>query len=181
MRKMLMLVGPICAGKTKLAEKLIEKGFVKNKSNFYSIEKCRHDFGDGNMSGEFFAWANFLQQIEHPPTNDNAIYEFSGTGRNVFNVSGAMQFSKKSGDVEWIVAYCLAPERVILERFPTKTYNAPCPYPMDNVQGSLAYMNEELKKTYSNRREWDGAERLKFNMNVEDYGTIADEIIQAFQ
>lgn len=133
------------------------------------------------MSGEFFAWANFLQTIEHPPTADNAIYEYSGTGRNTFNVSGAINFSKKAGDIEWIVAYCLAGERIVMERFPTKIYNAPCPYPMDNPKDSLDYMNRELKKTYENGREWDGAKRLKFNMAVETYDAIADEIISAFQ
>ncbi|MDD3412532.1 MAG: hypothetical protein PHY47_00875 [Lachnospiraceae bacterium] len=181
MRQALLLVGPICSGKTTLANKLIEKKFIKNRSNFYSIEQCRYNFGDGQMSGEFFAWANFLQSMEHPPVNDNAIYEFSGTGRNVFNVAKAIEFSSRNGDIEWIVAYCLAGEKTILERFPTKQYDAPCPYPMDNPKNSLEYMNNELKKTFQNAYEWNGSKRLKLNLSSPDLDSIADEIMGAFQ
>lgn len=181
MSNCVMLVGPICSGKTKLAEELIKKGFINKPSNFYSIEQCRRDFGDGNMSGEFFAWANFLQQIEYPPSNDNAIYEFSGTGRNVFNVSGAIKLSKEMAEANWVVVYCLAPKQVLVERFPNKTYDAPCPYTMDNAEGSIDFMNTELKKSYTADYQWDRSPKLKFNMNTDDYGNIADQIINHFQ
>lgn len=181
MANCVLLVGPICSGKSKLAEKLIEKGFVSKASNNYSIEQCRKDFGDNKMSGEFFAWANFLQQIEFPPTNDNAIYEFSGTGRNTYNVSQSMAYSKQNEEANWVVVYCLAPKDVILERFPNKTYDAPCPYKMENPEGSIDFMNGELKKSYTADWQWDRSPKLKFNMNVDDYGEIADAIINHFQ
>lgn len=180
--KAILLVGPICAGKTKLAEKLIEKGFIKKKSNFYSIEQNRYTFGNNLMSGEMFAWANFLQQIEEPPTNDNVIYEFSGTGKNVFNVSSAMKYSKESNpEINWLVVYCLAPENIILARYPNKTYDAPMPYKFDNPTTSLQYMNTDLKKSYDNSREWNSSPRIKLNMNVETYDGLADHIINYFK
>lgn len=181
MANCVLLVGPICSGKSTLAEKLTEKGFINNKSNFYSIEQCRYDFGDGQMSGEMFAWANFLQQIEYPPANDNAVYEFSGTGRNVFNVSGAIKFAQQQNpENKWVVVYCLAATDVLMARYPNKTYDSPCPYELNNPESSINYMNGELKDTYSNARQWNGSPKLKFNMNVEDYGPIADEIINSF-
>lgn len=181
MANCVLLVGPLCSGKTKLAEKLAEKGFIQNKSNFYSIEQNRRDFGDGQMSGEMFAWANFLQQLECPPSNDNAVYEFSGTGRNVFNVSGSIKYAKAQSQANWLVVYCLAATDVIMQRYPNKVYDAPIPYNLgDNVEGSINYMNGELKDTYNNARQWDASNKLKFNMNVEDYGPIADEIINHF-
>ena len=178
-----LLVGPLCAGKTKLAEKLIEKKFLKFKSNSYSIETCRRLHGDNSMSGELFAWANFLQQIESPPDNDNGIYEFSGTGRQVFNVSWAMKTSVfRDPKNQWLVVYCLAPKSVLLERSKTKVYDAPCPFKMDNVESSIDFMNIELKKNFDNQREWCNAPRLKFNMNVDDnYDAIANEIIAYFK
>jgi hypothetical protein len=181
MTNCVLLVGPLCSGKTMLAEKLAEKAFIKNESNFYSIEQNRKDFGDGQMSGEMFAWANFLQQMEYPPTNDNAIYEFSGTGRNVFNVSGAIEYAKGQAECNWVVVYCLAATDVLMARYPNKTYDAPIPYNLGgNVESSINYMNGELKDTYGNARQWNSSTKLKFNMNVEDYGPIADEIINHF-
>lgn len=182
MSKAVLLIGPICSGKTELAKKLMEKGFVKKKSNYYSIEQNRCAYGNGLMSGEMFAWANFLQQIEQPPSNDNAIYEFSGTGRNVFNVSAAMRYSKEQNvGLEWIVVYCLAPETTIMERYPKKKYDAPMPYKLDDAISSLDFMNGQLKKSYEDSREWCGSEKLKFNMNVEDYSEIADAIMAKFK
>lgn len=179
MTKCVMLVGPMCAGKTLLAEKLIEKKFLNNESNFYSIEQNRRDFGDGQMSGEMFAWANFLQQIEYPAT-DGGIYEFSGTGKNLFNVSKAMAFASQKSDAKWLVVYCLAPKNVLMERFPTKTYDSPCPYTLDNPSSSIEWMNGQLKESYEDQRQWNGNPKMKFNMDVEDYGQFADAIMEHF-
>jgi hypothetical protein len=181
MSKCLLLVGPLCSGKTKLAEKLIELGFLKNKSNFYGIEQSRHLLSDGTMAGEFDAWAGFLRQLQSPPANDNAIYEFSGTGRNVFNVGWAMKDAVlDNSKVEWLVVYCLAGEKTILTRYPSKTYNAPCPYVFDDVKQSLSYMNSDLAKTYGESKHWNHAPKLKFDMNVENYDGIAKEILAFF-
>lgn len=182
MSKCVLLVGPLCSGKSKLAEKLIEKKFINLKSNYYSIETCRRLHGDGSMSGEYFAWANFLQQIELPPDNDNAIYEFSGTGRQVFNVGWSMRSAQMADPTtSWLVVYCLAPKTVLLERSKTKVYNAPCPFKMDNISSSIDYMNNELKENFGKDNTWNFAPKLKFNMEVDDnYDAIANEIIAYF-
>ncbi len=181
MSKCLLLVGPICSGKTKLAETLIEKGFLKNKSNLYGIEQSRRILSDATMAGELDAWASFLRQIQSPPSNDNSIYEFSGTGRHVYSVSWAIEHSRKEDkNTQWIVAYCLAPLDVIKSRFPNKKYDAPMPFEMGSPLNSVEWTNSELKKSYENPREWAGIQRLKFNMNVENYNKIADEIINSF-
>jgi hypothetical protein len=182
MSKCVMLVGPVCSGKTKLAETLIEKGFLKNKSNFYGIEFSRKLISDGTMAGELDAWASFLRQIQSPPSNDNSICEFSGTGRHTYSVSWAIEHSKKqSSKVEWVVVYCLAPKDIIALRFPNKIYDAPIPFSMGSPLDSVDWTNLELKKSYENSREWGGAPKLKFNMNVENYNKIADEIIAHFK
>lgn len=181
MSKCLLLVGPLCAGKTSLAEELIKQGFIKNKSNFYGIEQSRRLLSDGSMAGEMDAWAGFLRQIQSPPTNDNAIYEFSGTGRHVFSVGWGMKAAQlESKKVEWLVVYCMVGEKTMMERYPSKKYDAPCPFEMNDPIGSLAYMNTELTKSYSNAREWNSAAKLKFNMNVKDYEETAKEILAFF-
>lgn len=181
MSKCVMLVGPLCSGKTKLAETLIQKNFLKNKSNFYGIEQSRKLLSDGTMAGELDSWASFLRQIQSPASNDNAIYEFSGTGRHVYSVSWAMSYSiKENPKVEWLVVYCLAPEVTIRERLPNKKYDTPMPFDMGDPLASLAWMNGELKKSYENNREWNSSAKMKFNMNVENYDQIADEIIAFF-
>lgn len=181
MNKCVMLVGPLCAGKTMLAEKLTELGFLKNESNFYSIEKSRYLLGDGSMAGELDAWGGFLRQIQSPASNDNSIYEFSGTGRHVFSVSWAMKSALiENPNTEWLVVYCLVGQKTMLTRFPSKNYDAPCPFKLDDPVASLAYMNQELAKSYENEREWNSSARLKFDMNVEDYTEIAKEIIAFF-
>jgi hypothetical protein len=181
MSKAVLLVGPLCSGKTKLAEKLIELGFLKNKSNFYGIEQSRHLLSDGTMAGELDAWAGFLRQIQSPASNDNAIYEFSGTGRHVYSVSWAMSHAvKENPKVEWLVVYCLVGEKTMLTRFPSKVYNAPCPFELGDPVGSLNYMNGELSKSYNNGREWNASPKLKFDMNVENYDGIAKEVLAFF-
>lgn len=181
MSKCVMLVGPVCSGKTKLAETLIEKGFLKNKSNFYGIEQSRKLISNGRMSGELDAWGAFLNQIESPASNDNAIYEFSGTGRHVYSVGWSISYSKKQDSKnEWLIVYCLASKDVITARFPNKVYDAPLPFNMGSPLNSVDYTNDELKKSYENSREWDSSPKLKFNMNVENYNKIADEIIAFF-
>jgi hypothetical protein len=181
MSKLLLLVGPVCAGKTKLAEMLIEKGFLKNKSNFYGIEQSRKLISDGTMAGELDAWASFLRQMQSPASNDNAIYEFSGTGRHVYSVAWSMNYAKKqSSKNEWLVVYCLASDEVIKSRFPNKVYDAPIPFNMGSPLDSVSHTNGELKKSWENAREWDSSPKLKFNMNVDNYDKISDEIIAFF-
>ena len=181
MSKCILLIGPICSGKTTLAEQLIASGFIKNKSNFYGIEQSRRLISDGTMAGELDAWAGFLRQMQSPPSNDNAVYEFSGTGRHVYSVSWAMAHAKKiNPKVEWVVCYCLAPRATIEERFPNKEYDTPMPFNMGSPLNSIDWVNNELKKSYENYREWDSAPKLKFNMNVENYDEIVKEITGFF-
>lgn len=177
----LLLVGPMCSGKTDLAKTLIAKGFLKNKSNFYGIEQSRRLLSDGTMAGELDSWGQFLRQIQSPASNDNAIFEFSGTGRHVYSVSWAIGHSiKENLKNKWLVVYCLAPESTIKERLPNKVYNIPMPFDMGDPMASLNWMNSELKKSYDNQHEWNSSAKLKFNMNVENYNQIADEILAFF-
>lgn len=182
MSNCVLLVGPICSGKTTLAETLTKRGFLKNKSNFYGIEQSRRLLSDSTMAGELDAWATFLRQIQSPSSNDNCLYEFSGTGRHVYSVSWAMSHAQKENSkVRWLVVYCLAPIETIKARFPNKKYDAPMPFEMGSPLNSVQWTNEELKKSYENNREWNGAPKLKFNMNVENYEQIAEEIENFFK
>jgi adenylate kinase family enzyme len=175
-----LVVGPIGSGKTLLLAQLAEKGFVKRKSNIYSIDSNRMDFGNGFMSGEFFAWGNFLQQIENPPTNDNAGYEFSGTGRNVFNVAKAIAHSKEQVDCKWLVVYCLAPKPVLVERLAGREYNVPLPYTFSSPESSIDWMNTELKKSWTNNNEWDRTHKVRFNTGTETPEEMANKVIEYF-
>jgi hypothetical protein len=181
MSKCVLLVGPVCSGKTKLAETLTIKGFLKNKSNAYGIEQSRRLLSDSTHAGELEAWASFIRQMQSPPSNDNAIYEFSGTGRHVYTVGEAIKYSyKQNSKTEWVICYCLASKENIVARFPNKKYDAPMPFDMGSPLDSIEWTNGELKKSFENPRDWNSAAKLKFNMNVENYDKIADEIISFF-
>lgn len=176
----LILVGPLVSGKTTIASKLIEKGFCK-ESNFHSIEKSRREHSSGTYSGEMFAWADFLQKVEEPASNDNNIYEFSGTGRNVWNISQAINLAKEKENSKWLIVYVLADEEVLMDRVQTKVYDAPCPYPMTNPRSSIQFMNQELKKTLDNSREWAGSPKIVVRSDMKSVEEAADQIIKVVE
>jgi hypothetical protein len=141
----LLIIGSLCSGKTSIAQELIKRGFCK-ESNYHSIEQCRRKHSDGTFSGEMFAWANFLQAIEQPALNTNNIYEFSGTGRNNWNVGEAMKYAQRKDGQDWYVVITAAPDEELIKRTKGKKYDAPCPYLMTDIPKSVAFMSKEIKE-----------------------------------
>ena len=90
------------------------------------------------------------------------------------------EFSKTQHNVKWLIVYCLAGKKVLLERFPSKTYDAPCPYELNDPSGSVDFMYGELKKSYFADWQWNFTEKVKYDMDVENYDLIAEEIIKKF-
>lgn len=141
----LLIIGSLCSGKTSIAQELIKRGFCK-ESNYHSIEQCRRKHSDGTFSGEMFAWANFLRTIEQPAVNTNNIYEFSGTGRNNWNVGEAMKYAQRKDGQDWFVIITAAPDEELVKRTKGKVYDAPCPYLMTDVPKSVAFMSKEIRE-----------------------------------
>ena len=171
----IIFVGPLASGKTAIAEELIKRELVR-ESDYHSIEKARRKHSSGSYSGEMFAWANFLQSIEEPAANHHNIYEFSGTGRNVWNVSEAMRVTKAEGE-KWVVFYVLAAKDALEERVKEKTYDAPCPYVFDNPAGSIDFMNKDLKKTLDDSRSWSGSPKVVVRTDLKNIDECVEQIL----
>lgn len=75
----ILLIGNICSGKTT-ASKILEKDL---KMKHLCIDDMRKIHCDGTQSGENKAWSEIFKMLEK---EDNLIFEFSGTGRNVRTV-----------------------------------------------------------------------------------------------
>ena len=172
----ILFVGPLGGGKTTLANRLVEMGFCK-ESNYHSIEKYRRSVGNGHHSGEFLAWSQLLLAIESPAENDNNIYEFSGTGRNVWNVTEAMNLSKGRGQ-DWLIVYCLAESSVLESRASKIVYDAPCPFQMDNINSSIDYMNKELKKSFTDINSWNGTRKTIIRTDIRDIENSVTNILE---
>jgi len=172
----IVLVGPLASGKTAIADKLIEKE-IANFSDYYSVEMARREHSDGTYAGEMDAWAKFLRKIQD--AGGNGIFEFSGTGRNVWNVSEAMRDTISNRDQKWMVVYVLADESVLIDRALQKTYDAPCPYELNDPRASIKFMNTDLKKTYENSRSWASAPKIVVRSDMKDIDAAADQIINA--
>jgi len=171
----ILLIGNMSTGKTSIAESLIKKGFIGEKQ-FYSIDSLRREYSDGTMAGEFYAWANMLEAVQHPHPTGNGIYEFSGTGKNAWFFRECIKYSKENHDVDWIVVYCLADRNVLMGRIKDKTYDVPLPYDLDPIKG-VDYISAELQKKYGSRY-WNAREiTVRTDQNSPE--EIADEILKS--
>lgn len=139
-----LFVGNIASGKTTLADALCKKiDGIRD-----SIDDYRKEVSNGSFSGEFQAWAEMLNAIEHPAPNTHAAYEFSGTGKNAWFVSKCIQSSQKEHGSKWMTVYCLADRSVLIERCKDRVYDIPLPYKLGPAVNSIDYMGEELKKNF---------------------------------
>lgn len=172
----ILIIGSLASGKTALAEELVKRNFCK-KENFHSIEQNRRDFSDATFSGEMFAWAHFLRQIENPVVGENNIYEFSGTGRNNWNVGEAMKYSQLKGVQKWVVVITAAEENILLERAKKKQYDAPCPYVMVDLYESIDYMNGQLKEALKTKYAFASAQRIVLRTDSATVEECADKLI----
>lgn len=171
-----LLVGPLASGKTTIAEKLLERGFA---NNYDSVELCRRAHSSGSHAGEMLAWARFLESIEEPEEGNN-VFEFSGTGRFVYSVGEAIR-STFDDKQKWLVVYVLADEEVLLQRALEKTYDAPCPYELNDPRASINFMNQDLKKTLENSRAWASAPKIVVRTDLKNVDEAVDQIINVVE
>ena len=152
-----LIIGNIAAGKSSLADALIEKEFVK-KENVFDIDDLRKECSDGTFAGEFRAWAKMLEMIQYPPPADNAIYEFSGTGKNAWFVREAIKYSKENAsNTNWRVVYCSSDKKELLKRTENRVYDTPMPYVFSDIGRSLDFIGGELSSRY-NTNYWGSPE-----------------------
>jgi len=170
----LLIIGNIAAGKTSLSDALINNGFC-TKNNYYSIDDLRKEHSDGTFAGEFLAWANMLEAIQRPSSNQNSIYEFSGTGKNAWFVREAIKYSKENHKANWLVVYCLCDRNELLKRMEGRTYNVPIPYTFDNPSSSITYMSGDLQKKYGTYY-WN-AEETTVRTDQKDAEHLAKEVM----
>jgi deoxyadenosine/deoxycytidine kinase len=152
----LLIIGNIASGKTSIAEELIKKEFATDL-NYSSIDALRRGFSDGTYAGEFLAWSKMLSKIQNPPSNENAIFEFSGTGKNAWFVREAIKISKNQHKANWRIIYCSCDSQVLKERCKDRVYDVPIPYKFNNVESSIAFIGGELAERY-NKNYWDSPE-----------------------
>lgn len=189
MSNCVLLVGAMGSGKTKIAEALMDKGFIKNDS-YTSIETARRKFGNHKVSGEYEAWAELFERVEEPATNDNAIFEFSGTGKNVPSMGKAIEISKREGH-KWLVVYTqpflkdkTKGRAELLKRAMGQNYDAPMPWDLSNSEGamkrSIEFMTDDLNKSYGQAYAWGQSTKMILDTGVNTPEQCADKIIEYF-
>lgn len=152
----LLIIGNISAGKTSIAEELIKQRFL-NSNDYHSIDELRKDLSDGTFAGEFLAWSKMLAKIQEPPKDGNAVFEFSGTGKNAWFVREAIRLSKTNAKANWRIIYCSCDSQILKERCKHKKYDVPLPYKFTNLESSIAFIGSELAERY-NKNYWDSPE-----------------------
>lgn len=173
----ILFVGPLAGGKTEIINELIAQDFAK-ESDYHSIEKTRRQYSSGSYAGEMFAWAHFLEAVEQPASKVNNLYEFSGTGRNVWNVSETIRNTFEQ-DEKWLVIYVLAEKKVLVERATAKTYDAPCPYELTNINESVDYMNSDLKKTLAKSHSWASVPKIIIRTDLNTKEECVTKVLEA--
>lgn len=139
----LLILGNIASGKTTISKGLVEKIGGKHTS----IDELRRELSDGTYAGEFKAWAEMLERIQHPNPNGE-IFEFSGTGKNAWFVRECIKNSTEKHNAEWLTIYCLCDRSVLLERCDGRTYDIPIPYNFSSIESSLDFMGRDLEKKF---------------------------------
>lgn len=139
----LLIIGNIASGKTTLSEKIVEKLGGKHTS----IDNLRREFSDGTFAGEFKAWGEMLDRIQHPDPHGE-IFEFSGTGKNAWFTREAIKYSQEKHNAEWLVVYCLCDKAELVNRCEGRTYDVPIPYNFGSPVSSIAFMSEDLRKKH---------------------------------
>ena len=140
----ILIIGNIASGKSTLAEELSKA----LSCEIFSIDDMRKEYSDGTFAGEFMAWSKMLEVIQHPEPSGAGVYEFSGTGKNTWFVREAMKYSQEHHKAKWLTVYCLCDKPTLLKRLENRTYNIPIPYNFGNPEASVAWMSNELQKTY---------------------------------
>lgn len=152
----LLIIGNIASGKTSIAEEFIKQEYL-NSNDYSSIDEWRRDHSDGTFAGEFLAWSKMLATIQGASKDKNAIYEFSGTGKNAWFVREAIKLSKSQSNANWRIIYCSCDSQVLKERSKTRKYDVPLPYKFSNIESSIAFIGSELAEKY-NKNYWDSPE-----------------------
>lgn len=173
----IILIGPLASGKTSIARGLIEREKF-SVNDFHSIESMRREHSDGTYAGEMDAWAKFLRKVQD--ADGSTLLEFSGTGRNVWNVSEAMRNTLTNGQ-KWLIVYVLADESVLTERALAQTYDAPSPYELNDVRSSIKFMNDDLKRTYENSRSWASAPKIVVRSDIKSVEAAVEQVINAIE
>jgi shikimate kinase len=152
----LLIIGNIASGKTSIAEEFINQEYLD--SNYYSsIDEWRKDLSDGTFAGEFMAWSRMLEAIQNASKDRNAVYEFSGTGKNAWFVREAIKLSKSQNGANWRVIYCSCDSQVLKERCKGRKYDVPLPYKFSNIESSISFIGSELAERY-NKNYWESPE-----------------------
>lgn len=175
--KNILIIGNIAAGKTTLADKLIEAGFA-DREEYFAIDDLRREYGDGTYAGEFLTWSHMLRAVEFPHPTKNGIYEFSGTGKNAWFVREAIKLSKENANANWRVVYCSCDSNTLKQRAEGRTYDVPIPYKFDNILQSINYIGNQIADKY-NTNYWNSPE-IVVSTDSKSADECANQIIEMF-
>jgi|LSQX01.3.fsa_nt_gb adenylate kinase family enzyme len=133
----LILIGNIGAGKTTLANLILEK---YKDAEFVSIDGIRKKHGDGTKEKEIFCKAKFIQAIK---INIHfQIIELTGVGelsKELFTI-----LAKYKQPI--LVFHLIASESELLSRTKKKKWDTPFPLGKDNIPVAIKYTQEKFKE-----------------------------------
>lgn len=173
----ILIVGNISTGKTSIKNALQAKGFISSDDQYHSIDNLRLDCSDGTMAGEFYAWANMLEAVQHPHPSGNSVYEFSGTGKNAWFFRECMKYSQEHHNAKWLVVYCLCDRNEIVRRVGQRDKMIPIPYKGLTPMKSLDFIGDDLKKKFGTGY-WADANEMPVRTDTATPEEIADQILE---
>lgn len=157
-RRKILIIGTLGAGKTTLAQDLVERtGYLYN-----SIDVCRVEYSDGTFDGEDAAWGHFLDACSDPIP---AILEFSGLGPHVCEVRDALLSSGIPVSVIWLDL----PLDKCIERASLRDKFVPAPFIWAPIEYSVPAIYSGIETAWDSvwsRELLFQTTRLKFPGNV---------------
>jgi hypothetical protein len=107
------------------------------------IDDCRRRISDSSISGEYDAWAKFVELCEN---QEEYILEFSGGGPHVYGVAKALELS----GFETYVIFLDAAIDECLSISAKRVFTAPYPYPMSNLGELILHVDREITTAWNN-------------------------------
>ena len=133
----IILIGNIGAGKTTIANLILEK---YKEADFVSIDGIRKKHGDGTKEKEIYCKEKFIQAIDF--NCKLQIIELTGVGELGEKLFALLANYKQP----ILVFHLIASESELLNRIDKKKWDTPFPLGKDNIPVAIKYTENKFKE-----------------------------------